>query len=85
LLSVEKQVTASTPPTLIVHMQGDASVPAENSLLFYQALTRNGVPAELYLFERGSHGMGVRPGLGTTSDWPLRVRDWLAGHGLIAR
>jgi acetyl esterase/lipase len=83
LMSVEKQVTSATPPTLLIHTQEDASVPIENSLLFYQALTRVYVPAEMYLFEHGSHGMGMRDGLGTASDWPKRVEEWLRARGLL--
>ena len=45
LASMEKQVTASTPPTLLIHTQEDQSVPVENSILFYQALTKAKVPA----------------------------------------
>jgi acetyl esterase/lipase len=83
LMSVERQVTAATPPTLLIHTQADASVPAENSILFYQALTRAKVPAEMYLFEHGGHGMGMRGGLGTASDWPRRAEEWLRGRGLL--
>jgi acetyl esterase/lipase len=83
LMSVEKQVTANTPPTLLIHTQADQTVPVENSILFYQALTRAHVPAELYLFEHGSHGMGMRSGLGTASDWPRRAEEWLRARGLL--
>jgi dipeptidyl aminopeptidase/acylaminoacyl peptidase len=83
LMSVEKQVTPATPPTLLIHTQEDASVPIENSLLFYQALTRAHVPAEMYLFENGSHGMGMRDGLGTASEWPKRAEEWLRARGLL--
>lgn len=83
LMSVERQVTAATPPTLLIHTQADATVPVENSILFYQALTRAKVPAEMHLFERGGHGMGMRGGLGTTSDWPRRAEEWLRGRGLL--
>lgn len=82
-MSVEKQVTSATPPTLLIHTQEDASVPIENSLLFFQALTRAHVPAEMYLFEHGSHGMGMRDGLGTASDWPKRAEEWLRTRGLL--
>jgi acetyl esterase/lipase len=85
LMSVERQVTSATPPTLLVHTQEDASVPVENSILFYQALVRAKVPAEMYLFEHGSHGMGMRGGLGTASDWPRRAEEWLRGRGLLER
>lgn len=83
LMSVERQVTSATPPTLLIHTQEDASVPVENSILFYQALVRARVPAEMYLFEHGAHGMGMRPGLGTASEWPRRAEEWLRGRGLL--
>ncbi len=83
LASLENQVTAATPPTLLIHTQEDTSVPAENSIRFFQALTRAKVPAELYLFERGTHGMGMKPEFGTASDWPKRAEEWLRARGLL--
>jgi len=83
LMSLENQVTSATPPTLLIHTQEDQAVPVENSIVFYQALTRAKVPAEMYLFEHGSHGMGMRDGLGTTSLWPRRAEEWLRERGLL--
>ncbi len=83
LMSLEKQVTAATPPTLLIHTQADKSVPVENSILFFQALTREHVPAEMYLFEQGAHGMGMKAGLGTASEWPRRAEEWLRNRGLL--
>lgn len=83
LMSLEKQVTPNTPPTLLIHTQEDQTVPVENSILFYQALTRAHVPAEMYLFEHGAHGMGMRAGLGTASQWPRRAEEWLRERGLL--
>ncbi|PQO99786.1 alpha/beta hydrolase [Massilia phosphatilytica] len=83
LMSVEQQVTPATPPTLLIHTQEDQTVPVENSILFYEALTRAKVPAEMYLFEHGSHGMGMRAGLGTASEWPKRAEEWLKARGLL--
>jgi len=83
LMSVEKQVSARTPPTLLIHTQEDASVPVENSILFYQALVKARVPAEMYLFEHGAHGMAMRQGLGTASNWPRRAEEWLKDKGLL--
>ena len=85
LLSPDKQVTGDTPPVFIVHTAEDASVPVENSLLFYQALRRYRVPVEMHLFEKGPHGFGMRAGLGTTSDWPRRLEEWLRSRGLLDR
>jgi acetyl esterase/lipase len=85
LMSVDTQVSAATPPTLLIHTQADKSVPVENSILFYQALTKAGVPAEMLLFEQGGHGVGMRSGLGTTSDWPRRAEEWLRDRKLLVR
>jgi acetyl esterase/lipase len=83
LLSLEKHVTASHAPTLLIHTQPDDVVPPENSILYYRALTRAGVPAEMHIYQNGPHGMGMNPGLGTASLWPDRARDWLQQRGLI--
>ena len=82
-LSVEMQVTKDTPPTFLVHTAEDSTVPIENSLLFFQALRRVGVSAEMHLFEKGAHGFGTRSGLGPTSDWPKRWEDWMRSHGWL--
>ena len=59
LLSTEKQVTADTPPTFLFHTTEDTAVPPENSIAFYLALRKAGVPAELHIYERGPHGVGL--------------------------
>ena len=84
LASLENQVTAATPPTLLIHTQEDQTVPIENSIRFFQALTRAHVPAEFYAFEHGSHGMGMHDGLGTASEWPKRAEEWLRNRGLLS-
>ena len=83
-LSTDLQVTARTPPTFLVHGGTDQAVPAENSLLFYTALRRAGVPAELHLYQDGPHGIGLEPGHGPISDWFTRCTEWLAVRGLLA-
>jgi xylan 1,4-beta-xylosidase len=82
-LSLEAQVGAETPPAFLVHTAEDASVPLENSLLFYQALRRAGVPAQLQLYERGPHGFGTRADLGPTSGWIERWFEWMHAHGWL--
>ncbi len=85
LMSADQQVSPATPPTLLIHSQDDGAVPVENSILFFQALTRAHVPAEMYIFEHGGHGMGMRAGLGTASSWTRRAEEWLSARKLIAQ
>ena len=78
LYSNEFQVSAQTPPTFMVHATDDNSVPVENSLLYYQALKKNNVPAEMHVFPTGGHGFGLGLGKGALEKWPLLLFDWLA-------
>jgi acetyl esterase/lipase len=82
-MSLEKQVRTDGPPVFLVHTAEDRSVPLENSLMFYQALRRAGVPAELHVYEEGPHGFGTRTDLGTTSGWVDRLIEWMKAGGWI--
>src|SRR5690625_2390146 len=82
-LSNELQVTANTPPTFLAHTDEDTAVPAENSLLFYQALRNAGVPAELHLFREGRHGLGMRGDL-PFAQWPFLCEQCLKGTGFLS-
>jgi acetyl esterase/lipase len=67
LFSNELQVTKETPPTYLTHCGDDQVVDVNNSIVFYQALQKNGVDAELHLFPKGNHGFTQR----------LPVSEWL--------
>jgi acetyl esterase/lipase len=58
--SNEKQVNANTPPAILLLSDDDTAVIPQNSLLYYEALKQNGVPAALYIFPTGGHGWGFR-------------------------
>lgn len=81
--STEKQVTPRTPPTFLFHTNEDKGVPAENSVLFYLALRKAGVPAEMHIFEHGQHGVGLAPLDLALSAWPARLAEWLRARGLL--
>ncbi|MBA4138761.1 MAG: alpha/beta hydrolase [Opitutus sp.] len=83
LLSTDRQVTAQSSPAFLVHTAEDVSVPLENSVAFFTALRRAGVPAELHLYEKGPHGFGMRRDLGPTSEWPGRCASWMRSHGWV--
>jgi acetyl esterase/lipase len=82
-LSNENQVTAETPPTFLFHTNEDTGVPPENSVLFYMALRRAKVPAELHIYEKGPHGVGLAAKIPGVNSWPDRCIDWLSGRGLL--
>jgi len=82
-LSAELQVTARTPPAFLFHTTADTTVPVENSVMFYMALRKAGVPAELHIYERGPHGVGLAPTDEALSSWPARLAVWLRVRGLL--
>jgi len=84
LLSNELQVTAQTPPTFLFHTNADTGVPPENSVLFYLALRKAGVPAEMHIYERGPHGVGLAQTDEALSNWPARLAAWLRVRGLLS-
>lgn len=75
--STDTQVTARTPPTILFHAGDDQAVPVENSLSFYRALVKHGVPAELHVYPTGGHGFGLAIGKGHLETWPDRCVEWL--------
>jgi acetyl esterase/lipase len=84
-LSTDRQVTARTPPTFLFHTNEDAGVPAENSVQFYLALRKAGVPAELHIFQKGEHGVGLAPSDPALRIWPELLFTWMNGLGLFAK
>lgn len=83
-LSTELQVTSETPPVFLFHTNEDTVVPSENSVLFYLALRRARIPAELHIYERGPHGVGLAWSDAVLNSWPARLADWLRIRGLLA-
>jgi len=82
-LSNEKQVTAETPPTFLWHTDEDRGVPPQNSVMFYLACKQHGVPAELHVFEKGRHGVGLGKGITGTEQWSKLCRLWMQNRGVI--
>jgi acetyl esterase/lipase len=52
-------VSKELPPVLIVHCRGDAVVPVEESLIYYDALKEAGADATLRILELDSHGVPI--------------------------
>jgi acetyl esterase/lipase len=84
-LSNDLHVTAQTPPTFLFSTSADTVVPAENSVAFYLALHKAGVPAELHIFENGPHGVGLDLSDPTLGEWPTLLTIWLRSRGLLTK
>jgi acetyl esterase/lipase len=82
-LSNEKQVTAETPPTFLWHTNEDTVVPPENSVEFYLALRKHKVPAELHIYEKGPHGVGLGKKFPGADLWSKSCETWLINRGFI--
>jgi acetyl esterase/lipase len=84
-LSNEKQVTPQTPPTFLWHTTEDKGVPPGNSVLFSLACVTAGVPAELHIYEKGPHGIGLAKTHPGADQWPVQCAAWLKGRGFLSK
>jgi acetyl esterase/lipase len=82
-LSTDTRVTAATPPTFIYHTYADTTVPVENSIHYFLALRKAGVPAELHVFKDGSHGTGLGMQDRVLAEWPTLLANWLRATGVL--
>lgn len=80
--SNELHVTPETPRTFLVHANDDTTVPVENSILFNQALHKNGVPVETHLYQAGGHGFGLHNRT-TAEDWFVSLENWLVENKFL--
>ncbi|MEO6830522.1 MAG: alpha/beta hydrolase [Acidobacteriaceae bacterium] len=83
-VSNETQVTPRTPPTFLFSTTADKTVPVMNSILFYEALLRAGVPVEMHIFQVGNHGSGLGQKVPELRLWPVLLQNWLHLHGWMA-
>ena len=78
-------MTSKTPPTFLFHTYDDATVPVENSVAFFSALRKAGVPAELHIYEHGPHGVGLALDDPVLSTWPKLLENWFRVRGLLPK
>jgi acetyl esterase/lipase len=81
-LSNETRVTSQTPPAFLIHADDDKAVPPENSIFFFTAMRKAGVPVEMHIYKEGGHGFGMGRNKSVASQtWHLRCGDWLRANG----
>jgi acetyl esterase/lipase len=83
-VSLERHVTKDTSPCFLFATTEDQTVNAMNSTTFYDALKRAGVSAELHVFERGRHGLGMAQDVADKAElviYPILIANWMQMHG----
>lgn len=81
-LAPEIRVSKESQPTFLATATDDNG-PAIGSALYYLALKRAGVPAELHSYAAGGHGFGMRPGDRPAASWPRRCEEWMKDQGIL--
>lgn len=81
-LAPEVAVNAHAGPTFIVQAEDDHPF-IGGTLLYYQALQRGGIPAEMHVFPNGGHGYGLRPSEARVTNWPTLAESWLRSIKIV--
>jgi acetyl esterase/lipase len=76
-------VTSQTPPTFLLQAEDDPTDTVKNSLVYYAALKKAGVPVEMHLYAHGSHAFGLRRTKLPVTGWPQLVETWLGTIGML--
>jgi acetyl esterase/lipase len=75
--SNELHVTDQTPPTYLTHTGDDQTVDVNNSIVFYQALNKHKIPAEMHLYPTGDHGFVLSI---PAEQWMQPVFNWMMSN-----
>jgi len=84
-LNPEVPVTRQTPPTFLLQAENDPVDSVNNSLVYYIALKKAGVPVEMHLYAQGGHAFGLRRTKFPITRWPELVETWLGTIGMISK
>ena len=77
-------VPEDAPPLFIAQADDDKLVPTvDNSIRLYTAWKKAGIPAELHIYLRGSHGYGMRTNHLPTDHWIDSFYAWLELQGFL--
>ncbi len=78
-------VTREMPPTFLLQAEDDPVDPVENSLVYFAALKRAGVPVEMHLYAHGGHAFGLRRTTSPITGWPQLVESWFGTIGMMGK
>lgn len=82
--SPELHISATTPPSFIVHAKDDSTSLVGNSIAYYNALRANNIPAQLLLYQKGGHGFALY-NKEENAYWMPAAINWLAINGFYKR
>jgi acetyl esterase/lipase len=77
-------VSSETPPTFLLQAEDDNVDGVHQSLVYYAALKKAGVPVEMHLYAHGGHAFGLRRTQFPISGWPRLAETWLRTIGMIS-
>lgn len=94
LWAAQNLVTATAKPAFVWQTATDELVPAENSLVYVQALLQHHVAVEYHLFSSGIHGLALanhvtqKPGKpkylnDQAANWPQLATRWLQQQAIL--
>ncbi len=81
--SNDLQVNKNTPPAFLFAAEDDNTVPIQNSINYFKALSKYKIPAELHIYQHGGHGFGLAKNGGTERDWTTACEHWLKAIGML--
>jgi acetyl esterase/lipase len=84
-INPEIPVSSQTPPTFLLQAEDDHVDNVDDSLAYYIALKKAGVPVEMHLYAQGGHAFGLRRTELPITAWPQLVETWLRSFGMIPK
>src|SRR6266850_948396 len=84
-LNPDVPVTSQTPPTFLLQAEDDHVDNVDDSLAYYIAVKKAGVPVEMHLYAQGGHAFGLRRTELPITGWPQLVETWLRTIGMIPK
>jgi acetyl esterase/lipase len=81
---IRTHITRQTPPAFLLQNEDDHVDRVEDSLSYYAALKKAGVPVEMHLYAQGGHAFGLRRTKFPVTAWPQMVEKWLGTLGMIS-
>jgi acetyl esterase/lipase len=81
---IDRHISRLTPPTFLLQNEDDIVDGVNQSLVYYTALKKAGIPVEMHLNAQGGHAFGLRRTKLPVTKWPQLVETWLGTIGMIS-